>query len=282
MDPLTVHCLVKNEERWIWYALNSIRDIAQKIIIFDTGSTDNTVKIIKSIKDKKIVFEQKGPATPQKITELRREQIKLTKTNWFLILDGDEIWPQATKKELLKAIKNATKNDWAIVVKAWNLVGDIYHYHPESIRYHWPFAPKDYMGWANLRVLRSGIPGLDVIGNYPLEYYCDSQKKPIQNYGTDHLLFLKNRYFHATYLQRSASRDLDKGILNRAKKNKFEKGIKFQKDINYPEVFFKKHPNIVANPLTKRTKTYELISTFITPPKEFRRRVFNIYNPNEH
>ena len=54
MTKLTVHCVVKNEEKWIWFAIESIRDIAKEIIIYDTGSTDNTVEIIKTIKDKKI------------------------------------------------------------------------------------------------------------------------------------------------------------------------------------------------------------------------------------
>src|SRR3989338_6982361 len=96
---LTIHCVVKNEERWILYALKSILDIADEILIFDTGSTDKTVEIIKTIK---------------------------------------------TKKELAANLKSVTKSDWGIVVRAWNLVGDFYHYPPESVRYHWPFAPKGY------------------------------------------------------------------------------------------------------------------------------------------
>src|SRR3990167_5692967 len=55
MASITVHCVVKNEEKWVWYALNSVIDIAQKVLIFDTGSTDKTVEIIKKIKNKKII-----------------------------------------------------------------------------------------------------------------------------------------------------------------------------------------------------------------------------------
>ena len=279
MNSITVHCLVKNEEKWIWYALNSVRNIAKQIIVFDTGSTDDTVKIIKSINDKKIIFEQKGPADPEKITQLRKEQLGRTSTDWLLILDGDEIWPETTKKELLATLKTSKDKDWAVVLRAWNFVGDIYHFHPESIRYHWPYAPKSFQGWANLRVIRKNIPGLDILGKYPLEYYCDSQRNPIQNYGSSHLLFLKNRYFHTTYLQRSNSRNIDKTVLNRIKKNKLERGIKFGQDIKYPEAFFKKHPKFVCDPWGKRPKMYEIISTFITPLKESRRRVLNLYNP---
>src|SRR3989344_4947938 len=96
---LTVHCVIKNEERWIWFAVKSILDIADKVLIYDTGSTDKTVEILKT---KKIVFEEKGEVDAKGLTQLRREQLKRTKTEWFLILDGDEVWPEETKKELIK------------------------------------------------------------------------------------------------------------------------------------------------------------------------------------
>ena len=117
---LTIHCVVKNEERWIWYALKSILDIADEILIFDTGSTDKTVEIIKTIKSRKIIFEEKGKVDAKGLTQLRREQLVMTKTEWFLILDGDEIWPERTKKELAANLKSVTKSDWGIVVRAWN------------------------------------------------------------------------------------------------------------------------------------------------------------------
>ena len=36
---LTVHMVVKNEDRFIWYALNSVLPYVDKVIIFYTGST---------------------------------------------------------------------------------------------------------------------------------------------------------------------------------------------------------------------------------------------------
>ena len=48
------NCLIKNEERWVWYALQSVLPYVDKILVWDTGSTDNTVEIIKTIKSNKI------------------------------------------------------------------------------------------------------------------------------------------------------------------------------------------------------------------------------------
>lgn len=276
---LTVHCVIKNEERWIWFAVNSILDIADKVLVYDTGSTDKTVDIIKTLKSKKIIFEEKGEVDAEGLTQLRIEQLARTKTDWFLILDGDEIWPKEAKKELIEEIKNADRFKWGIVVRAWNLVGDIYHYHPESVHYHWPYAPKKFKGWANLRVLRTEIPGLHIKGEYPLEAYCDEDDIPIQNYGQKHLLFLKNRYLHTTYLTRSDTRARDKRVLNRLKKSKMELGISFPKNSKYPEVFYKKLPKIVTSPWTKRSNFVSFVSFLQTPAKEARRRVFGLYNP---
>ena len=275
---LTIHCVVKNEERWIWYALQSILDIADKVLVYDTGSTDKTVEIIETIKSKKIIFEEKGEVDARGLTKLRKEQLAKTKTEWFLILDGDEIWPEQTKKELVRIIKHADKSKWGIIVRAWNFVGDIYHYHPESIHYHWPFAPKDYRGWANLRVLRKSVIS-DIKGDYPLEAYCDKDEIPVQNYGQKHLIFLKNRYFHTTYLTRSDTRARDRNVLNRLKKSKMELGLSFSKNFKYPEVFYKKTPNIVPSPWEKRSNFEFLISLAQTPIKETRRRILNLYNP---
>lgn len=279
MNSITVHCVVKNEEKWIWYAINSILDIADRILVYDTGSTDNTEKIIKTIKSKKVIFEEKGEVSAKGLVDLRRQQLKLTKTPWFLILDGDEIWPDETKKELLNKLKSATINDWAVVIRAWNFIGDTYHIHPESFQYHWPYAPKNWQGWANLRIISTQIPGLSIKGGYPLEYYHDKTSTPIQNYGKKHLIFLKKRYFHASYLQRSSSRKADRSILNRAKKWKLELGYKISKEVRYPEVFYKKRPRIVDSPFFKRSPLETLISLPLAPIKELRRRILKLYNP---
>ena len=274
---LTIHCVVKNEEKWIWFALRSILDIADKVLVYDTGSSDRTVDIIKTIKTKKIIFEEKGEVDAKGLTQLRKDQLKRTKTEWFLILDGDEIWPENTKKELVKKIKKADESKWGIVIRAWNLVGDIYHYHPESVHYHWPYAPRNYKGWANLRILRRSAVS-DIKGDYPLEAYCDKHNVPIQNYGDKHLVFLKNRYLHTTYLLRSDTRKRDKGVLNRLKKSKMEYGISFAPNFKYPNVLYNRRPDTVTSPWTKRSNLDLFLSVLQTPLKETRRKVLGLYN----
>lgn len=272
---LTVHTIVKNEEKWIWYALMSVKDYADVIYVYDTGSIDKTVEIIKSIKDPKIKFEQKMEVDKDGLTKLRQEQLDRTKTDWFLLVDGDEIWPDKTIKEFLTKIGNSDRQSWGVVIRAWNLIGDIYHHHPESESYHWPYAPKNYLGWANLRGFnKKEIQGLCVKGDYPQEAYYDDTNTPIQNYGSKHLIFLENRYFHTSYLQRSSSRQNDKLTLNRTLKNKIELGKKF-KIIDYPKAFSLKRSLNVASPWQKRSFIYFMLALFITPLKKIKRRFAN-------
>ena len=43
---VTAHMVVMNEEKWIWFAIKSVVDYMDRLIIYDTGSTDKTVEII--------------------------------------------------------------------------------------------------------------------------------------------------------------------------------------------------------------------------------------------
>ena len=44
------HTLVKNEEKFVWYSVMSIISHVEKVLLWDTGSTDNTPEILKELK----------------------------------------------------------------------------------------------------------------------------------------------------------------------------------------------------------------------------------------
>ena len=94
---ITAHMVVKNEANWIWYAIMSVIDHVDRMIIYDTGSSDNTAEIIESIAhdpryQDKIEYEEKGPVTIHELAQVRQEQINKTTTDYFFVVDGDEIW----------------------------------------------------------------------------------------------------------------------------------------------------------------------------------------------
>ena len=55
--------IVKNEGRYIYFAISSVIDFLDKMLVWDTGSKDDTVAIIKYLEKKypkKIIFKQIG------------------------------------------------------------------------------------------------------------------------------------------------------------------------------------------------------------------------------
>ena len=59
MKSISLCMIVKNEEEVIGRCLESVKDIVDEIIIVDTGSTDNTKKIVSKYTNKIYDFEWK-------------------------------------------------------------------------------------------------------------------------------------------------------------------------------------------------------------------------------
>lgn len=211
---ITSHTIVKNEERWIKRSLLSVINDVDQMLVWDTGSTDKTVQIIKSINSPKIVFAQKGVVNRQQLVNLRQQQIKVTHTSWFILLDGDEIWPKENLFKLIKAIKEAKSSTLALVNRTRNCIGDINHFLPESKgRYH--IGP--WQGHLNIRAIRN-LPSLAVIGEYPQESYV-YKGKALQDQ-PENLEFVDTWYLHLTHLKRSRWWHSLK-VIDRLKKFKF-------------------------------------------------------------
>ena len=101
--PQTISlCMIaKNEEKWIEQCLSSVKDIADEIIIVDTGSADKTKDIAKKYNAK--IFDFKWL---DDFSAARNESIKHATKDWILVLDADETFE---KKDLNK-IRNTIEN----------------------------------------------------------------------------------------------------------------------------------------------------------------------------
>jgi glycosyltransferase involved in cell wall biosynthesis len=261
------HCLVRNEERWIWYAINSVIDYLDKILVWDTGSTDKTVQIIKLIKNKKISFREYGAVTPETFASARQEMLEQTKADWLFLLDGDEIWTKEGISKVVETIQKKGDEIESIVVKTINWVGDVYHYQEEKAgRYE--IAGR--RGHYSLRAINLKIPGLHAALPHGKQGYFDGEGRPIQERDPKKILFLPVSYFHATHLLRS-SKDFEVPL--RAKKRKYELGIPFSKDIKYPEVFYLPHPKIISDPWIRMGLAERLRAALQTPFKKIKRRI---------
>jgi len=210
---ITTHTIVKNEQQFIKPAILSVIDHIDTMLIWDTGSTDKTIEIIKSINSPKIKFEEKGKVNRQQLVNLRNQQIKLTKTSWFVLLDGDEVWPKQNLLKLIKAVKTAKPDTLALVNKTRNCLGDIYHYQPES---KGKYKIGSWQGHLNIRAIKNTL-NLKVIGQYPNEAYVINNK-PLQDQ-PEKLEFVDTWYLHLTHLKRSSWKN-QFNVIDRLKKFK--------------------------------------------------------------
>ena len=46
------HTLVKNEARWLWFSVTSVINYIDKLLLWDTGSTDGTLEVVEELKKK--------------------------------------------------------------------------------------------------------------------------------------------------------------------------------------------------------------------------------------
>ncbi|MFH1864179.1 MAG: glycosyltransferase [bacterium] len=265
---ISAHCLVKNEENFIWYTVMSVIDYVDNISIWDTGSTDKTVLIIKKIQKKypnKILFKQYSSVSGVDYFQARQKMLEETTADWVLVLDGDEVWWEDSIKNLVETINKKGKEIETIVVRTVNLVGDIYHYQEASAARYEIAGRK---GHINLRAFSTKIPGLHVGGNYPGEGYFDDKGRPIQNRDPKKNCFLDTSYFHLTHLKRS---DVLDEVIGRKGKFKYEIGISFPLDFYFPEVFFRSKPSFVPPPWRKLEGAEYFRAAFETPLKKLKR-----------
>lgn len=252
---ITAQMIVKNEENFVWYAINSVIDYIDKMMIWDQGSTDKTIQIIKTIDNPKIIFKR----VSESVETLRQKMLKETNSDWIFILDGDEIWYESSIEYLVSSIKG---NFDCVVVPNYMMIGDIFHYQ-ESTAGKYKIGGK--VGHYNIRAVRK-TEGLHIEGVYPNEAYVTKEGIKVQDLDKERILFLDEPYLHASFLNRS-SKD--------GKKIKYEIGESFPNDLYFPEAFFVSRPDNIPSPWKSAELTYKLRAGIETPLKKLKRRLFS-------
>lgn len=118
---LTVSMIVKNEERFLPECLSSVKDVADEIIVVDTGSTDRTVEIARSFGARVIEIEW-----PDDFSAARNVGLDLVKTPWVLVMDADEELIPDDIPTLTQAIKTPIADGYNIrIVSVMDQAQDI-------------------------------------------------------------------------------------------------------------------------------------------------------------
>ena len=166
--------VVHNEENFIWFAIMSVVDYVDKVLVYDTGSTDQTVSIIngiKRIKKDKIIFKELGEVNAEEFPKIRQQMLDESNCDWMLVLDGDEIWWDSSIKNLIKKINTDGNDIDGIVVPMIVPVGDIYHLQAEEAGKYELLGKR---GHFNLRAINKKIPGLHADFPYGRERFTQN------------------------------------------------------------------------------------------------------------
>ena len=95
--------LVSNDCYWLPYVLKSTKDFFDHFIIYDVGSTDGTLDVIdwfENTYDGDLLVERMPMVPPKAQLAFRNAPIAELTTNYYLILDGDEVWPESSLLKL--------------------------------------------------------------------------------------------------------------------------------------------------------------------------------------
>lgn len=257
------HTIVHNEENFIWFSLMSVVDHVDKMLVWDTGSTDNTVKIIeevKRIKPDKIEFKQVGDVDKDEFTKMRQSMLNQSICDWILILDGDEVWWNNSLKKIANFI-NQEMSACGIVVPMKVPAGDIYHFQDESAG---RYTILGKTGHLSLKVISRNISGLHIGLPYGKEGFFDKDDKLIQDRGD--IIYLDTPFLHLTHLKRSSQK-------RKYNKFKYEVGNRIPIDFKFPEVFYGKYPSFVPSPLVKISVAAYIKSSLLTPLRKIKRKL---------
>lgn len=259
--------LVKNEDRFIWYAVMSIINHVDKILLWDNGSIDQTVPIILEIMEKpkfksKIRFRKVPYSGKFEEEKIRQQMLDQTESDWFLIIDGDEIWSDRSVLRVKREIDQNGDSIEGIFVPTVNLIGDLYH-SQESTAGHYSYY--GHTGHLKLCWFNRRIPGLRSKGKGWDWGWVDREGNNVAQRGVDRIVFVDAPYLHATHLRRSS--------IVKNNKFKFELGDRLSKDFKYPAAFFAQVPELVPSVWEHRSWWYTVRAALETGPKKIKRRL---------
>lgn len=101
MNKISVVINTRNEEKNLPRALQSVKSLADEVVVVDMHSTDKTCEIAKRTGAKVYIHPETGYVEPA-----RNFAISKATGDWILILDADEEIPIKLAKGLKKLIKN--------------------------------------------------------------------------------------------------------------------------------------------------------------------------------
>lgn len=232
MIPISVCIITKNESQKIDRCLSCIKDLPFEIVVVDTGSSDNTVEVVRKYTDRIFHFDWCDD-----FSKARNFSISQATNDWILVLDTDEYLQKIDLDELYLQIKAHPDGIGRILRSSDNLAGEttydrverlfdrrLYHYerpiHEQVLPLH---TDVDYSIYpVPIEVLHDGYISTETISREKAERNLNILLKSEQEYPDEYTFFQIGQSYYIM-------EDLEKARLY------YEKAIAFDLD---PEAEF--------------------------------------------
>lgn len=114
--PISVYLISKNEEQRIGRAIRSVESWADEVIVVDSGSTDDTVRVAESAGARVLFREWEGYGPQKRFAE------SLCKNAWVLNIDCDEEVTAGLAAEIQNSVNTATEDQAAFMIRITDLL----------------------------------------------------------------------------------------------------------------------------------------------------------------
>jgi glycosyltransferase involved in cell wall biosynthesis len=218
---LSITIICKNEVESIGHALESVMSLSDDIVVYDSGSTDGTLELLRHFPVRVFTGDWNG------FGKNRQKAVELTRHPWILVLDADE----RLSKELVNEIQGLELSDdnKAYRVRLCNHMGDQYIrfgdwgndfrlrlYHKEKVRWNDSIVHEKLVLPAGIQVIdlkgtvrHQTVTGVDELSsklvNYAqltaLQYHRQGRKSTwVKRHIGPVFTFLKNYFFLLGFL----------------------------------------------------------------------------------
>lgn len=120
---LSVCLIVKDEQDFIENCLNSVRAVADEIILVDTGCSDQTIALAQRFEVKVFPFEWIND-----FSVARNKALKQASGDWILHLDADETLDPDSAKKIGRLIADAESEAFNVSVRNYHPPQDMIQY----------------------------------------------------------------------------------------------------------------------------------------------------------
>jgi O-antigen biosynthesis protein len=149
-NTISVCMIAKNEEQLIGNSLGSVREIADEIIVVDTGSTDRTAEIAEKSGARIIRHQWDG-----NYGRARNAYLRAAHGDWILVLDGDEAIARSDLKNIKRLVRRRSLIGCRLTVRNYTDDYDLmWNWYPNDRAYPKEEKLSSCPGWMKTRALR--------------------------------------------------------------------------------------------------------------------------------